>query len=354
MSDVSGLLLDTAERIFGAHCDRRLLDEAEAGGWPDTLWTALADAGLTAALLPEAAGGAGLGMADALGLLRPLARWSAPVPLAETMLATWLLAGAGLMVPASVLTVAPVNRHDRILARREDGGWRLTGRAARVPWARHAQAVVVLAESAEGTVVAAVAPGDDALTLGRNLAGEPRDDLHLDVMLPAGAVAPTALGTGRDALYAFGAAMRSVEIAGALAQALDMTVRYAQERVQFGRPIAKFQAVQQNLAMLAGHAAAASAAADIAIAAVERGLDRFAIAAAKARAGEAAGGGAALAHQVHGAIGFTHEHMLHYATRHLWSWRDEFGSEAEWSLVIGREVAAAGADALWRGITAAI
>jgi acyl-CoA dehydrogenase len=57
-------------------------------------------------------------------------------------------------------------------------------------------------------------------------------------------------------------------------------------------------------------------------------------------------GFAEIAHQMHGAIGFTHEHSLHRLTRRLWAWRDEFGTESWWSLEPGREVAAE-ADALW-------
>ena len=147
--------------------------------------------------------------------------------------------------------------------------------------------------------------------------------------------------------------MRSAQMAGALQSVLETSVQYARERVQFGRPIGRFQAIQQNLAVLAGQAAAATAAAEAAIEAAAQGLDSFAIAAAKIRAGEAAGIGAAIAHQVHGAIGFTQEHRLHYATRRLWSWRDEFGNEAWWARRLGGEVAAAGADRLWQGITAA-
>ena len=75
--------------------------------------------------------------------------------------------------------------------------------------------------------------------------------------------------------------------------------------------------------------------------------------AAKARAGEAASIAAGLAHQAHGAIGFTREYELHYATRRLWSWRDEFGNEAEWNRVVGRAALAAGADGLWPALTAA-
>ena len=123
--------------------------------------------------------------------------------------------------------------------------------------------------------------------------------------------------------------------------------------MQFGRPIGRFQAIQQNLAVLAGQAAAATAAAEAAIEVAVRDLGSPLVAAAKIRTGEAAGIGASIAHQVHGAIGFTQEHRLHYSTRRLWSWRDEFGNEAYWARRLGGVVAAAGADRLWHGITAA-
>jgi acyl-CoA dehydrogenase len=129
-------------------------------------------------------------------------------------------------------------------------------------------------------------------------------------------------------------------------------VEYAQTRVQFGRPIAKFQAIQQNLAVLAGHCAAAIAAADMAAEALHGGSTLFFVGAAKARAGEAAGVAAGLAHQLHGAIGFTQEFGLHHLTKRLWSWRDEFGNEAEWNALVGRAALTAGSEGLWPALTA--
>ncbi len=97
--------------------------------------------------------------------------------------------------------------------------------------------------------------------------------------------------------------------------------------------------------------AAASAAADGAAEAWSHAEFGLATAMAKARVGEAAGKVAAICHQVHGAMGFTQEHPLHFATRRLWSWRDEFGSERYWNRELGRQLAEAGADALWPRIS---
>jgi acyl-CoA dehydrogenase len=350
MSETRGLIHEAAERLFEKHCSAETLRRADAGEFPQALWRALAQAGYDAALVPESAGGAGLEMSDALTLLISAGRHSLAAPLAETMLAGWLLQAAGLAIPEGPLAVAPVRDGDTLSAERDGAGWRIEGTATRIPWARQCGTIAVLADTGGNSVVALVAAADCAIKDGHNVAGEPRDDLVFSgaKTLQAGA-SPISAG----ALLALGAVMRSAQIAGALQRVLETSVQYARERVQFGRPIGRFQAVQQNLAVLAGQTAAATAAAEAAIEAAPRDLESLAVAAAKIRAGEAAGIGAAIAHQVHGAIGFTQEHRLHYSTRRLWSWRDEFGNEAYWSRRLGGKVAAAGADRLWHGLTAA-
>jgi acyl-CoA dehydrogenase len=352
MSETGDLLQDSARRLFAGHCDQNLIARAEAGEWPEGLWHAIEEAGFAAALVPKAAGGSGVGMADALGVLRVAGGSCAPVPLAESMVANWLLATSGLGVEAGPHSIAPVTARDAFVLEREASGWRLSGHAAHVPWAHQARSIAVLAQTRDQPMVVRLRREHYSLASGKNLAGEPRDDISAAVGVPQDAVAEAPRGFGAEQLQLFGAATRTILIAGALAEVLDMTVRYAQERVQFGRPIGKFQAIQQNLAVLAGQSAAAGAAADLAQAAAS-GFTALTIAAAKARAGEAASVGAAIAHQVHGAIGFTQEHRLNHRTRRLWSWRDEFGSEAIWNRLVGERAAKVGGEHLWATITAA-
>jgi acyl-CoA dehydrogenase len=350
---MSDQLADSAERLFAMHTGKAVIRSAEEGAFPHALWAAVTETGFTAALLPEHAGGFGATVAEAMALLRISAHHAAPIPLAETMLAGWLLAQAGLPIPEGALTVAPVRTKDALLLSRVRDGWRLTGTAARIPWARDAAAIVVLAERPDGPAVATLTAGNLSVAHDRNLAGEPRDTITVDAVLGTEAVAPAPPGFGPARLRAAGAAVRTVQIAGALSRALALSVQYAQTRVQFGRPIGKFQAIQQNLAILAGQSAAAIAAADMAADALANGLDPLLVGAAKARAGEAASIAAGLAHQSHGAIGFTQEYELHFLTRRLWSWRDEFGNEAEWNGVVGRAALAAGPDGLWPALTVA-
>lgn len=315
-------LQQTIDRLADAHCDRGARQAAEGGDWPAALWKALEEVGLTSAALPESAGGAGLEFGEAMYSLRRTAYHALPVPLAETMLAHRLLSAAGIKAPEGAITVA-------------------FAEGKRVPWGNQCGHVVVaypdkleLFEKLSGTVE-------------KNLAGEPRVAVSLSSKL----LNSVPMENASERLLLDGALLRSVQMAGALERTLEYSLAYANERVQFGRPIGKFQAVQHMLALLAGHVAAASAAVDAAVDACAAAPDEFAVAVAKARVGEAAGKGAEIAHQVHGAMGFTHEHNLHFCTRRLWSWRDEFGNESYWQARLGRAVAAAGPAALWPMLT---
>ncbi len=144
-----------------------------------------------------------------------------------------------------------------------------------------------------------------------------------------------------------GALTRGVQIAAALARLVPLTTMHVSDRVQFGRPLLQFQAVQQSLAELAAEASAARAITDTAVASAGTSRAPLAIAAAKARASLAAGTGARIAHQLHGAIGVSQEHALHRYTRPLWSWRDEFGGEAVWGAWIAERYGVEADGALW-------
>jgi acyl-CoA dehydrogenase len=340
MSDTRELLVQAAQRVFSDHA-AVVADDSDSGGYV-ALWSALTEAGMSTALHRDMAGE--LGLADAAALVRPAAYHGAAIPLAETLIAQWLSAGMVGEMPTTPMTFvsAPMEAHE------VRGGWRIQGTGSRIPWLRAASHVVLPAWVRGKLSLAMVANETTILTRGHNLAGEPRDDLSLDAVTPnvwsAGAIEVSTIG-------ALGAAFRSVQIAGAIDRVLELTVTYVRDRVQFGRPLSKLQAVQQLCATLAGHAAAATASADLALEALDGGVDLVKIAAAKTRTGEAAGAAAAIAHQLHGAMGVSREHVLHRFTRRLWAWRDEYGNEAHWSLWLGRQIARSGVGELWPLIT---
>lgn len=349
MTQTENPLFDMATRLFGDLCHPKDLSDAEAGHWPDAAWSAVEAAGLPSALIPEDAGGFGASPVEAFSVLRAAGECALPLPLGETMLAGLLLAKAGIEIPPGPVSV-PSADQPALKLKRSDGRWMLAGKLRHVPWGRHVKTVVAVAEFEERPYVVLISTNGIAPDCAHNVASEPRDSFVIELALRDNDVAPSEFSS-LD-LRSMGAAMRTQQIAGALSRVTAMSVRYAQERVQFGRPIGKFQSIQQSLAVLATQTAAANTAADLAAEAVtETGVETLAIGCAKVRCGEAASLGAAIAHQVHGAFGFTHEHSLHFYTRRLLSWRDEFGNESEWSTRIGQAVIERGPDRLWSGIT---
>jgi alkylation response protein AidB-like acyl-CoA dehydrogenase len=354
MRDETRMLLESMSRLFEDHCTRQVADAAEAGTFPDALWRAVSESGVPLGSVVDS----GVDWSDLYAVLRVAGRYAAPIPLAETMLAAWLASSAGFTVGEQPMTVGPVRADERLTLQRDGNGWRLSGRASRLPWGRDAGAVVLVATDPDGNAMIVFGDGVQGARPpagGSNMAGEPRDTYEFAGLgLSGNEVASAPPGVDQATLYRRGAVARAVMMAGAMERALDTAVNYAQERKQFGRPIGKFQAVQQNLAVMAGHVAAAGAAADAGVEALsidDPVKQEFLVAIAKSRVGDAATIAAEIAHQVHGAIGFTKEYSLQLSTRRLWSWRDEFGGDTEWAARVGAYVCKGGADELWPTLT---
>jgi len=348
MSDVS-LLHETVERLMTRGCTPEARRRADDSGLLVELWATVAEAGLPWVSVPETAGGAGGTVGDACAILRSAGRHAAGLPLAETgLLGGWLLASAGMAVPDTAITVGVDHHEDRVDLRRGGSGWLLNCRLHRVPWASGAGHVVMLAGSGAERRVVSVPTSSGTLVPGHNVAGESRDTFLADnLAVDEAAVAPAPEGVDLDALRLRGALARTVQMVGAMESVSALTLSYANDRVQFGRSISQFQAVQQHLVRMASETAAAALASDVAVAAYASGGGRFEVGVAKANASSAAGLVASLAHQVHGAIGMTQEYELQHYTRRLWAWRQEFGSERWWYGRIGAGVVASGADGLW-------
>ncbi len=348
MSQEQGLLREAALRIFRDHAPGGL-------AWPSELWRSLQQAGFDRALSGETGGGAALQWADAFSLLFVAGAHAAAVPLAEAMIGHWLLEQAGLP-DQGLISIAPrLQPHAAQLTARPDG-YRISGTLARVPWGRACAQVVTVFDGPAGPLIVLIdcQAAGVSIVQGSNLAGEPRDTLVLSDVA-AHAVAPSPVDVA--GLLEIVAVARSAQMAGAIERILSLAVDYAKLREQFGRPIGKFQAVAQNIAVLATQAVAARAATDAGAEAIDdwfgganEPLCRIiACASAKIRAGEAAGHACAITHQVFGAIGFTQEHELHHYTKRLWSWREECGNEAYWAKLLGECVLASPVN-VWRTI----
>lgn len=331
MSEITDEMLRTLDRLVDDVLDTAERTRADGGEPSLRLWSALVEQGM--AELGEKSSDITFG--DAMALVRRAGWHGLPVPLAETIAARRLLSLAGMSIPTGALTFAAPLPSQQGAAARNAG----------IAYARMAGHVV----RADGDELVLAALDGAVATRGANTAGEPRDVID---PTKARIVASGRLPDAARTVLLVGALVRSVQMAGALDRTLDQCMTWVNDRVQFGRPIAKFQAIQHQLAVLASETAAAGAAVGQAVEASASTPDLVTVAVAKARVGEAAGKAANIAHAVFGAMGFTREHTLHYSTRRLWAWRNECGAEAYWQAELGRMFAAKGADQLWATLTA--
>jgi acyl-CoA dehydrogenase len=368
------MIEQSTARLFAGAADRALLLAFEAGRQPAALWQLVADQGLPLALATESAGGIQASWREAYPILRGLGYWQVPLPLAETMIAALLLSAAGIEVPDGAIALVesvPGDADGTLHPGGDAAHPTLTGRVQRVPWASACRwALVSLvspvdgggqsAASAVGGQIALIDLHDTAtatLTTGQNPAGEPVCEVALR-NAPCLALAANPLPGLDRPVRTLGAIARSVMMVGAMEYLLEQSVQYASDRVQFGRPIGKNQAIQQQLALLAGEVAAARVAAIVAcddapsLGAAASPATVFSAAVAKIRGGEAATRATSIAHQVHGAIGFTQEHGLNFATRRLWAWREAYGADTWWAGRLGAAAIQAGAAGFWPGVTA--
>jgi acyl-CoA dehydrogenase len=289
------------------------------------------------------AGDAAEGLEIEAAVLRAAAATALPLPVAETALAGWFLAQQGIEPPAGPLSIASFVEDDKLSF--ESG--RVSGRLARVPWGRNAVGVVAIAN---GTFLL-LDPRSAMITRGVNMAAEPRDTIEFHEATPL-AVGATA---DEERMLCRCAAVRALQLGEAAARGLEISVEYAGQRKQFGRPIGGFQAIQHQLAAAAGEVASARIAAQQAYLALAAGKNvLFGCAIAKARANDAAGTVARIAHQVHGAIGFTQEYQLHRFTRRIQSWRGEFGASAFWNRRLGELALGAPNRSLWSIVSSGI
>jgi acyl-CoA dehydrogenase len=347
MQDQRALLADTVEKLFlDLMSNARHHGAEQSTAVRASLWSAVEENGITALFDPQSEGGFGGGWEDAFVVLSRAGFHAVPLPIAETLLARRLLIEAGMPAPTGPIAVGDANTAVRP-ERGTAGRWCLNGVVSAVPWG-NAVGHVVLALDNGGAAQLALVDSAEIRTgeLQHTVAGDPLVDLQFED-------SPViALGQTRERLFDHAALMRTALIAGALECVLMLSVQHASERQQFGRPIGKFQAIQHALALLANETAAVRCAAVTACRAADVGDAEFEIAAAKLRANRAVGVATSIAHQVHGAIGFTQEHALHFSTQRLWSWRSEYGNDRHWERRLGACVARLGAQNLWPYLTA--
>lgn len=307
------LFADAMQQLLATHCPPAVVRQVEHDGDIGALWRELENSGFIDALVDDADGGAGLGLLEAFSIVVACGRHALPAPMAHTMLVRALAVNPAL--PRGPIAIAPKCSRDA------NGSLH----ALQVPFGRVAEwALISIADESWLLPVAA----EDFLPAGGH--GCLDADLYWSTV-PEHAI---ALGSHQD-WKVVGATVTAALMAGALERILEMTLVYASERVQFGKPIGKQQAIQQQLSVMAEHVFSARMAAQIGFQSDTAEPDFLRGAVAKERTSAVGAATAAIAHAVHGAMGFTAEYDLQLYTRRLHEWRMAYGSESFWSRKIG-------------------
>jgi len=347
MSEHTQILADTVGRLF--------LD-LMAEGQPDrgdlsrlrSMWQSVEELGITDLFLSEELGGFAGNWEDAYAVFKLSGYHAVPLPLGETIIAKKLLASAELDLDKVMITLGAADNAS--IDQEKNGAVQFSGYSSSLPWGELCD-MALMRSCKEDTTYHALVATNPATVVQRdvNAADEPRDSLQFELTPVANL---QIVDTAADSLFLGMSLLRTCQLAGALAAILELTVNYVQERKQFGRQISKFQVIQHQLAILAEHCAAVDCAAQSACRAYDRGDATFEIAAAKLRANRAVPDSTSIAHQLHGAIGFTKEHSLHHYTQRLWAWRSEYGNDRYWSQQLGEMITRAGHNNIWADITA--
>ncbi|MGH3878113.1 MAG: acyl-CoA dehydrogenase family protein [Actinophytocola sp.] len=280
------LIQRTAREFLAAHTDASARSvAADPAGYSAGLWKEIVELGWTGVAFDDA-----MGFLEGCLLAEEFGRFAVPSPFAVSL-------ACGMAVPSLREEIAAGRVYTFASA--------VDGAASLVPYAASADGFVV----ASGDSVSVVDAADEV---------ERQDVVGLD---PKYRVRFSSPGSPVDAspasVRAFGAAATCAEMVGGAQAVLDESVSYATQREQFGKPIGAFQAVQHHCANMAIDVLGSRFIAYEAIWRLGRGLDAAVeVAVAKSWVGEAYQRVCALGHQIHGAIGFTAEHDLHFHTRH--------------------------------------
>lgn len=317
------MFAEAIDDILKDQCTPAVVRAIQSGESPAALWEAIASAGFLELLSAEADGGAGLSLAELFPILRCFGHYTVPVPVAQTIVARALV-GSQLVMPPGMVTLAQT-------------------------FHREASGAISCALTPHGLLADFVLTRDggcnsDGLLLlpcasAKRVATGVHNALTATLTWPDDSSATRVLQGGKK-LLAFAAALHAALLSGALNRVFEMTLQYCNDRVQFGKSLGKFQAVQHQLSVMAEHTAAASMAAEAAFQGAGNAPTLLKAAIAKSRTSEAAVLVASIAHALHGAIGVTEEYDLQLLTRCLHEWRTAHGSEAYWNTVIGQQVLA--------------
>ncbi|WP_250504176.1 acyl-CoA dehydrogenase family protein [Caballeronia sp. AZ7_KS35] len=315
------MFVEAIESILMDRCTTKAIREIEGGATPAPLWSAFAQSGFLELLTPERLGGAGIALEALFPIIECFGRYAVPLPLAQSIVARALLVLYDVPVPDGMFTLAAAHEG----AGQNESVFAQYGAIADVVLIEQ-DGDLLMRQCAHATRTATGVHGSLSATLRWERGS--RADCHV-------------AGAGH-VLRAYAASIHAALLAGAMNRVLAMSLQYANDRSQFGKPIGKFQAIQQQLAVMAEQVAAANIAAELGFKGENGSPDPMLAVIAKARTSEAVTAVVATAHALHGAIGVTEEYDLQLFTRRMHEWRMAHGSEHYWNTMVGEALLSSG------------
>ena len=361
LNETQQMLKNSAREFLAQECPHTLVRamEEDEKGYPQELWQQIVDLGWTSLAFPEEYGGAGGSFLDLAVLLEEIGRALLPGPFFSTVVlgGLTLLDAAddaqrqelipgicqGQLMMTMALTEPSATLQPQgiqLMARRDGDDFIFNGTKLFVSDAHVSDVMIVVARTSghddpEKGITAFLVPNDSQgieTTILHTVAFDKQCEVAFkDVRVPA----TTVLGEEDrgwpiiERALQRAAAAKAVEMLGGAAAVLDMTVEYAKQRVQFGRPIGTFQAIQHHCADMATDVECCRRVVYQAVWRLAEGLPaKTEVSMAKAWASDAYRRVCSLAHQSHGAIGFTQEHNLQLYTRRAKAQELAFGDSS--------------------------
>ena len=360
LTEAQQMLRNSAREFLDAECPDafvRAMEEDERGYTPDS-WRKIAESGWLGLIFPEEYGGAGLEFLDLCILLEAMGGAMLPGPFFSTVVLggmTILDAGSddqkrqylpGIaegQILATLALTEPNVRWDAAgiqTAAGPDGdsGFVLNGAKLFVPNAHVSDYIVVAArtggadEEVSLFVLPSSAPGVSQTLLKTISSDRQSEVVFQDVRLPASALLGELHGgwPAIERAIQRGAVGKCAEMVGNGQKVLDMTVEFVKQRIQFGRPIGSFQAIQHHCANMATDVEGSRYVTSQAAWRLSEGLPAASeVAMAKAWVSDAVRRVCATGHQCHGAIGFTKEHNMQLYSRRAKAAELAFGDSRE-------------------------
>ena len=327
MNNELDIILETTTKIFSKHITHELRQNINDNNISlINLWKDVEEQGLTKIIVKEQFEGSSLPFNSILPVIQISTMMGVPVPFTETIICNYLFSELNISPPNGMITFAVETKNIKILNNK------VSGNLLSIPYLNLTDQVIFITDIDKEKHLVFIKNKNGKMEATKNFLSEPRYNLTIQ---DCEIINIKKLNNNINFNH-LGAIIRSAQMVGAMEKIINLSIDYCSQRIQFGRSLSKFQAIQHQIAEMAVELAASNAA----LASLNNYNETIPkledIAILKIRAGIAAGKLIAVSHQVHGAMGFTKEYELAYFTKNLNSWRNDFGSEAYWQELLGK------------------